>query len=66
VAFEDVQVGAAHPAGADLNQRGLLPNLRPWHRADDRLGAGAGEGGDADGAIAHGMLGMPLACRDTP
>jgi hypothetical protein len=30
--------------------------LRPRHRADDRLGAGTGEGGDTDGAIAHGIV----------
>jgi hypothetical protein len=56
VTFEDVKVGAAHPAGADLNQRGVLGDLRPWHRADDRLGAGTGEGGDPDGAVAHGIV----------
>src|SRR5262245_32755556 len=55
VAFEDMKVGAAHPAGADLDQRGVLRDLRPRHRADDRLGAGTGEGGDSDGAVAHGI-----------
>src|SRR5262245_42432190 len=56
VAFEDMKVGAAHPAGADLNQRGVCGDLRPRHRADDRLGAWTGEGGDADGAVAHGIV----------
>src|SRR4029453_9169396 len=56
VTFEDVKVGAAHPAGADLNQRGVRGDLRARYRADDRLGAGTGEGGDADGAVAHGIV----------
>jgi len=55
VTFQDVQVGAAHSAGADLNERGIFGDLRPWHRTDDRLGAGSGEGGDADAAVAHGF-----------
>src|SRR5262249_16774339 len=56
VTFEDVKVGAAHAASPDLNQRGVLGDVRPRHRADDRLGAGAGEGGDGDGAVAHGIV----------
>src|SRR5262245_7272749 len=55
VAFQNMQVGAAHAASANLNKRGILGNLRPWHGTDDRLGAGSGEGGDADGAVAHGL-----------
>src|SRR5262249_19552701 len=54
VAPEDMKIGAAHPAGADLNERGVRRDLRPRHRADDRLGAGTGEGGESDGAGAHG------------
>src|SRR4029453_11955699 len=64
VALEDVKVGAAHPAGADLNERRVLLHLRPWHRADDRLGAGTGEGGDADGAVARGIY--PSASQILP
>src|SRR5258708_31245404 len=48
-----MQVGAAHAAGADLNEGGILGDLRPWHGTDDRLGAAAGESSDADGAVAH-------------
>src|ERR1700744_6119857 len=40
MAFEDMQIGAAHTAGADLDQRSLGRNFRPWHRANDRLRAG--------------------------
>src|SRR5262249_55733747 len=52
VAFEDMQVGSANAAGADLDQRGLLADLRPWHSADDRLCARAVMGADAD--LLHG------------
>src|SRR5262245_44485362 len=65
VAFEDVKVGAAHPAGADLNQRGVRGDLRPRHRPDDRLGAWTGEGGDANGAVAHGLFSAPILSRIT-
>src|SRR5262245_61988361 len=58
MAFEDVKVGAAHPAGADLDERSVLLHLRPRHRADDRRGARAGESGDADGAVAHGTVAL--------
>src|SRR6266480_1348233 len=64
VALEDMKVGAAHSAGADLNERRVLLHLRPWHRADDRLGARPGEGGDADGAVAHGIY--PSASQILP
>src|SRR5262249_7506316 len=56
VTLEDGKGGAAHPASADLNQRGVLGDLRPGHRPDDRLGARTREGGDADGAVAHGIV----------
>jgi hypothetical protein len=39
VPFQDVQIGAADAAGADLDQCGLLADLRPRHGADDRLRA---------------------------
>src|SRR5436305_9506582 len=48
VAFEDMQIGAADAAGADLNERGVLGDLRPWHGTDHRRRAGAGKGRDAD------------------
>ncbi len=48
MALEDVLVGAAHPAGADLDQRALGRHLGPGHLAHDGLGAGAVVGGDAD------------------
>jgi hypothetical protein len=37
MAFEDMQVGAADAAGADLDQRCFLADFRPWHAADHRL-----------------------------
>jgi hypothetical protein len=52
--FEDMQVGAAHAAGADFDQRGVLRNFRPRHSADHRLRAGTGECGDAD--LVHAAL----------
>src|SRR5258708_15099170 len=40
VALEDMQIGAAHAAGADFYQCRLLRDLGPRHRANDRLRAG--------------------------
>ena len=60
MAFENMKVGAAYPAGANLNERGFVGNLRPWHRTDHRLGTGTGEGSDADGAVAHGLPSVAL------
>ena len=37
VPFEDMQIGAADAAGANLDQRALLRDFRPRHGADDRL-----------------------------
>ena len=48
VAGQDVQVGAAHPAGGDADQRRLARDLGHRHLADDRTAAGAVEGGHAD------------------
>ena len=48
VALEDMQIRAAHAAGADLDQRGLARHLRPRHLVDDGFGARPGEGRDAD------------------
>ena len=48
VPFEDVQVGAANAAGADLDQRRFLWNFRPGNAVDHRLGARTGKGRDAD------------------
>ena len=53
MALQDVLVGAAHAAGADLDQRGLLRNVRPRHLADHRRRAGTVEGCDADLGIGH-------------
>src|ERR1700758_1639697 len=41
VAFEDMQVGAADAAGADLYQRSLAGDLGPGNGADHRLRARA-------------------------
>ncbi len=41
MAFQDMQIGAADAAGADLDQRRLLRNFRPRHGANDRLRAGS-------------------------
>src|SRR5262249_60200740 len=60
--LKNMQVGAAHATSTNLDKRGILGNLRPWQGTDNRLGAGAGEGGDADGAVAHG-LGSALVAR---
>jgi hypothetical protein len=60
VAFENVQVGAAYSARADRNQRGFLRNVRPFYRADHRRCTGAGEGGNSNGAVAHGIFHVVL------
>src|SRR5262249_50359682 len=62
VTLQNIQVGAAHAPNTNLDKRGNLWDLRRWHGTDTRLGAGAGEGGDADGAVAHG-LGSALVAR---
>ena len=71
--LEDVLVGAAHAAGADLDQRALGRHLRPRHLAHDGLGAGPVVGGDADlGSISlhspacsrAGVIGR-ISCRAT-
>ena len=54
VAFEDMQIGAAHAAGADFDERGFLGDFRPGHGADHRRGAGAVVGADAD--LGHGGI----------
>src|SRR5258708_31782696 len=48
MALQDMQVGAAHPAGPDLDQRRLLSNLRPRHGAHHRPCARAVISADAD------------------
>ena len=48
VALEDVQVRAAHAAGADLDQGGVARHRRARHLVDDGCGARPGERGDAD------------------
>src|ERR1043165_374068 len=48
VPFQDMQVGAAHPAGPDLDERGFFRDFRPWHLADHRGRAGAIIGADSD------------------
>ena len=45
---KDVLVRAAHPAGADLDQRALGRHLRPGHLAHDGVRARSVIGGDAD------------------
>src|SRR5690348_2537886 len=59
VTFKDVQVGAAHAAGADLDQRRLFRNFRPGNAVNDRLGAGTGEGRDADVLHASVLSAVP-------
>src|ERR1700737_2002927 len=61
VTFEDVKVGPAHAAGADRNESGFFSNARPLNRADERFGARASEGGNPDGAVAHGEREYPVA-----
>src|SRR5689334_2770416 len=48
MAFEDVQIGAAYAARADLDQRRLLADLGPRHGANDGRGARAVIGAYAD------------------
>jgi hypothetical protein len=48
VTFQDMQVGAADAARADLDQRGLFADLRPRHVADHRPRARAVIGADAN------------------
>src|SRR3712207_491073 len=45
MALQDVQVGAADAAGADLDQGRLARHVRARHLADHRIGAGSGECG---------------------
>ncbi len=56
VAFQDVLVGAADAAGADLDQRRLARHVRPGNAFDLRLGTGAGEGRDTDVWLGHGFV----------
>ena len=58
MAFEDMQIGAADAAGADLYQRRLLRNFRPRHSANDRLRAGTVIGAYAN--LFHGNFLRPL------
>src|SRR5579872_2574420 len=53
MSFENVQVRAADPAGANLDQRRLPSDFRPRHAADDRLRAGPVIGAYAD--LLHGF-----------
>ena len=48
MSFQDMQIGAADTAGADLDQRGLFRDFRPGHLADHRLCARTGIGAYAD------------------
>src|ERR1700682_2412198 len=48
MSFEDMQVGAANAAGADLNESSLSRHFRPWHLPDHRLRARTVIGGNAD------------------
>ncbi len=61
VTLEDMQVGAANAAGADLDERRLLADVRPRHGADHRLRAGTGEGGNAN--LFHRFL-APVHAED--
>ena len=56
--FEDMQIGAADAAGADLDQRALLADFRPRHAADDGLGARTVIGAYAN--LLHGEFLRPL------
>ena len=51
VALQDVQIGAAHAAGADLDQRGLGRHARPRHRADHRRRPRPVKGRDANAVM---------------
>ena len=46
--LQDMQIGAADAAGADLDQRRLVRNFRPWNGANDRLRAGPVIGANAN------------------
>src|SRR5205085_4136455 len=48
MSFQNMQIGAANPAGADLDQRRFAWNLRPRHGADDGLRARAVIGANPD------------------
>ena len=48
VPFQDMQIGAADPTGADLDQRRLVRNFRPRNAANDRLRAGPVIGANAN------------------
>ena len=58
IAFQDMQIGAADPAGADFYERRFPGNLRPRHVANDRLRTGTVIGANAD--IFHGRLLRPF------
>src|SRR6266852_3054277 len=62
VAFEDMQIGAAHAAGADFYQCRLLRDLGPRHGANDRLRAGPVVGAYAN--LLHGISSGPSAIVD--
>ena len=53
VTFQDVLIGAADAAGADLDQRRIVRHRRPGHGLDDRLRARPGKGRDADVGLCH-------------
>jgi len=48
MALEDVLIGAAHAAGADLDQRGFARHVRPWNAADHGRRTRPVESRDAD------------------
>ena len=56
VALQNVQIGAANTAGADLDESGLARNFRPRHGADDRPCSRA-----IVGAYANLLHALPLA-----
>ena len=69
--FQDVLIGAADAAGADLDQRRIPRHRRPGHGLDDGLRAGSGKGRDADVGFCHGPThviagldpAISIACR---
>jgi hypothetical protein len=52
--FEDVEVGAADPAGPDFDQGRFRRHLGPVDFLDYWIGAGSGEGGDSN--LFHGSI----------